>query len=260
MKIQEYFDLHRAYLVGKKDLFTAKKQFILAPATIIALILLVGMIAGRNGSIGNEMYSGFFMVILYIGGLITTSTLFRDSHDSENIHNFLMLPASVLEKYLVRFLFSTLGLILIASLIVFASSLITSLLNLILYKASPVIFNPFLNRDIWFGVQGYLVLQAPFFLGAIWFRKHNLLKTVLSLLVIHILLGILTGGLGYVMIIRAFQDGSLHMGATEIFGNSFFSSRRILLFLRVLGQGVVPVTCWTAAYFRLKEAQVKDGV
>ena len=47
---------------------------------------------------------------------------------------------------------------------------------------------------------------------------------------------------------------------------SFFLSHRIMdgkilaAGLRILLQVIIPASCWTAAYFRLKEAEVKDGV
>ena len=249
----------RLYLTARKDLFFTKRQFILVPSTIAAFFLLIGLIAGSTGSAPVDIYGGLFTVTLYLGGLITTSSVFRDRHRQDSIHNWLMLPASTLEKFLVRFLFSTAGVIIIALMTVWISSLLISLANLLLYGHSVLLFNP-LSSEIWYGLQGYLALHSLFFLGASWFKKNHLIKTLLTLFVIQILIGLISSGFGYIFIFRLFRENRFLMETTPFVGNWPLSGRTIAAAVRILVQGIIPLSCWTAAYFRLKEAEVKDGI
>ncbi len=258
--MNNYFSWSRFILLARKDLYTVRKQMILAPGMICAFILMIGMISGRTGSVLNEFYQGVFVTILFLGGPISISLLFRDSHNSSSIHNFLMLPASTLEKFLTRFLFSLFGIILIAGGTVLAGSLLTSLINGILYRSPMVIFNPFTEKELWYALQGYAVLQVPFFLGALWFRKNNLIKTLLALFLLNILLGLITGGLGYMILFRFFETDTFPPAFFRILQSTGLSSGGLVIMARILVQGIIPLSCWTASYFRLREIQVKDGI
>ena len=253
------FNTKRVYLVARKDFFFTRKQFILVPSTIVAFGLLIGMLAGKSMHLTNSFFLGFFGGILFVSGLILTSSSFKDRHNSNNIHNWLMLPASTFEKFLVRFLFSTAVIIIGSALICWLSSLLSGIANAILYDQSITLFNPF-KSSVWHMIQAYLVFQPLFFLGAVWFRKNHFLKTILTLFCLQIIISLISGGLGYMFLYR-FLEGNFNSLA-----ESFFLSHRIMdgrvlaAALRILLQGIIPVSCWVAAYFRLKEAEVKDGV
>ncbi len=253
------FDAKRVYLIARKDFFFTRKQFILVPSTITAFGLFIGMLAGKSMHLTNDFFLGFFGGILYLSGLILTSSTFKDRHNSNSIHNWLMLPASTFEKFLVRFLFSTAGIIIGSALTCWICSLLTGIANAILYKQSLTFFNPF-RISVWHMVQAYLALQPLFFLGAAWFRKNHFLKTILTLFILQIFLSLVSGGLGYMFLYR-FLKGNFNSLAADFFLSHRIMDGRILAAsLRILLQGIIPVSCWAAAYFRLKEAEVKDGV
>jgi hypothetical protein len=209
--------------------------------------------------LSSDFFTTFFGGILFLAGLVTTSHVFKDRHNSYNIHNWLMLPASTLEKFLIRFLFSTAGVILGSALCCWLCSLLTGIANALLYNQNMVLFNPF-SFSVWHMIQAYLAIQSLFFLGASWFRKNHFLKTVLTLFILQILISLISGGLGYMFLFR-FLEGDFNGMAGEVFISSWITDGRTLaIALRFLLQGIIPASCWTAAYFRLKEAEVKDGV
>ena len=258
--MNNYFSWHRIILVTRKDIYTIRKQIILAPSAICAFILMIGILSGRTGSVQNEFYWGVFLTILFAGGPIVISLLFRDSHNSSNIHNFLMLPASTAEKFLIRLFFSLFGIILIAGITVLAGSALTSLINRFIYQVPVIIFNPFIENKIWYAIQGFWVIQVPFFLGALWFRKNNLIKTLLTLFILNILLVLITGGLGYMILFQFLKNDSFPPVFFQLFQRTGITSGGSVILFRILLQGIIPIACWTASYFRLKEIQVKDGI
>ena len=258
--MNEIFTLRRLFLTALNDLYFARRQILLAPVTITAFIILTGMINGKNNTLSPSHYNSIFLFILFIGGLISTAAVFRDSYSRESIHRFLTLPASHFEKFLVRFLFSTIGYVLLTLLIVWTGSVLTSLINLFLYHQVFLLFNPFHQEVFYIALQGYLAIHAPFFLGAVWFRKHNLIKTLLTLALIQILLVLISGGLGYAIFFRFLPGNSDYQTFTGSFTPAVQSFSNLIIPLRIILQGIIPLTCWTAAYFRLKERQVNDGV
>ncbi|OQY34618.1 MAG: hypothetical protein B6241_04125 [Spirochaetaceae bacterium 4572_59] len=258
--MNQYLNTKRLLRLCRKDYYTTRRQIILAAATIGAFIFLIGLIGGKDRPVSPSSYNSYFTIILYLGGIITTAAIFKDRHDRDSIHNWLMLPASTLEKYLVRFLFSTVGLILITLITVWLSSFITSLALFLLYGHSFSLFNFTDKRDIWLIIQGYLALHPFFFLGAAWFRKNQIIKTLLTLFIIQIILSFIGGGLGYMFLIRFAMENEFYMTDQTFFNDIMISGKNIALMARILFQLIIPVCCWTTAYFKLKKAEVKDGI
>jgi len=249
----------RLLLTARKDFYSALRGGITSSVTVLVALVFIGLIGGYTGSVPYETYDNYFRSILIIGGLIATAAAFRDRHGKDSIHNWLMLPASTLEKYLVRFAFTTAGVILISLAVVWLSSLFTGILNNLIFSLPFFLYNPFADPYAWQIIQGYLAAHSLFFLGATWFRKNHFIKTVLTLLVIQICLSIFASGTGYLLFFRLTGPGVF--SPHNIFTIEQFSHFRLMKILfRILIQAVIPVTCWTAAYFRLKEAEIKDGV
>jgi hypothetical protein len=123
----------------------------------------------------------FFLIGLYVAGLIFTSKSFDELGNKSRGMDYLLLPASHLEKFLTTLLITTIGFLSVYHVAFFlavkAGESILSLRN-----GTPLINDLAYNRQangwyinyfIWF------VAQAMFLLGTVYFQKYSLIKTVL---------------------------------------------------------------------------------
>jgi hypothetical protein len=107
----------------------------------------------------------------------------------------------------------------------------------------------------------YLVSQGIFFLGAAWFRKHSLFKTVLVLFGLSVILG-LWGLLGARLLFwelftgNAFQLNTL----AAMPGVSYTFMRVAESVARIIYWGLLAPFCWILAWLRVREAEVHHGV
>jgi hypothetical protein len=127
-----------------------------------------------------DIYLGLLPLVLFGGGLLFTSTIFADLHHPLQKFHYLTLPCSNLERFLSRYLLSAplYVLYMLVAFVLFdwvAAGISQLLMG---SRATPLLeFQPAELRSM---IAQFLLLQALMFLGAIFFRSHVLIKTVLS--------------------------------------------------------------------------------
>ena len=153
---------------------------------------------GSLGAIIVFIFLGYFnsasglAALLYGPGLITSSYAFADL--KTNPQSLLILPATNSEKFTARWL-ATGPLFLLYTYGVFAlCSMIVVLANKIPFSALEIF-----TIEIAIICAKYFILHAVFFLGAIYFRSLNLIKTSIAIFIILGLLGVLTMLCSYIM-------------------------------------------------------------
>lgn len=154
------------------DVYLHRKTILTVAATIIVLYALMPFQITANATA--------YFLILYLGGFIITSYTFKELHDKNKVYLYLTLPCSNLERFLSKWLQTTV-LFAIGTLIVFyLFSLLTVIVNRLVYKQDIATFN-LLQADLWLSIGKYIILQAIFLLGAVTFKKNAFIKTVLTL-------------------------------------------------------------------------------
>ena len=210
-------------------------------------------------------YADLFPNFLLLGGLIITSLSFADDMFSKNgQQQWLMLPATSLEKFLAKGVLTAFAYPIALIAVFFLSSVVTEPLQLLFFGNPLTLFNPF-TRELASQLAVYWVWQSIFLLGATYFHKGHFFKTILALGVLGIAFAAL--GLLFVKIVFSLKYGSSLRAFDVVF--SFDS----LLFnpatgavgaFRVLGQilyfVVLPLFCWVTAFFRVEEVQATDAV
>lgn len=145
------------------------------------IIYLTNLDARTAGS--PEFHRVLFAVALIGGGLIFTSTIFADLHHPLQRFHFLTLPCSILERFLSRYLLSA-PLYYLYVLIVYAVfDRMAALIAEVTMGTSASAFAPF-DPQILHLTLTYFGLHALMFGGAIYFRSHALIKTLLSVVLI----------------------------------------------------------------------------
>ena len=175
------FDPTRFWNLIKLEATTKNKRALLILGAILGLLLLYQMWLGWNND--NDAYNFIntsFGTLLLIGGLIYTSYSFLEFSDSSTSMTYLTLPASNFEKFLSKWLFSTLGLY----LFLLAAYGFFALIGIGIFKAifpmQVESFNPF-GETNWLLTKVYFVISSLFLVGAITFKSYHAPKTILTL-------------------------------------------------------------------------------
>ena len=257
-----WFEPKRLGFLLKLELVKGWRALVIVAATVIGFLLLVAFIMGYLGQ--HMEHESSFSNFVFIGGFIFTSRAFFAFHKKEWNIPALMLPASIFEKGLTGLLLTSVGWGIYTVAVYWIFSLISSGLNLLVWDFATPFFGP--SRQMGWILLHYLILQSLFFLGAALFRKAALFKTVLSMMGLMTFLGLV-----FMLLLRLFfweEAGVImEMGEKE-FGMKFasdpFHYQGHFRGWAVLGKtfyfGLMPLFCWTTAFFRLREIEVKDGI
>lgn len=254
--------------VIKKELLE-KKRLLCIYAAAVTLILLIqelfdAFIAWQTQFVlpAAENYSGSFSLFLFFGGLILTSTIFaQDLFSKTAQHNYLMLPASQLEKFLAKGLLTAVGYPVVLALLFGISSVGIELITRIFFDSPILLFNPFSRATLQL-IGHYLAIQSVFLLGATYFRKAHFVKTVLALGLLGIVVGLFTAALmriafaPYMEQLRSMQimvDASAIQDHQTLFG-VFKWIGSLVYWL------IVPLFCYFTAYQRVKEVEATDAI
>jgi len=255
----------RIFSVLVRDLEEDRKGLTTYSITVVAIITalaLIQAIAFRFTAQPDEsMYEGLYFGFLFLGGMIFTSLSFSDDlYNRIRNHQFLMLPASPLEKLLSRALISAIIYPVALTLLFTLASLALEPLLYLLFREPMNLFNPFQKNHLT-GYFNYISVTSVFFLGSIYFRKVHFFKTILASLVILFTLSMIS-----TLLIRLFffdyfsgwelshefqysfvARGSWPLGTYRAIGN-------IIYFI------LLPLFSYTVAYFRIQEVQATDAL
>ena len=183
------FSFYRFLLVFKRFYFMNQFNWMIGILGIAGLLFTFWLLPVIALDVSPEQYSfsnlEFAVTFLYVlGGFILTSRLFHEVHSPSSAFQFLTLPATNFEKFLASWAISSIGYTVIAMFVIVLLSLLIEIIIAIQLGTmnSFSIFNPF-GQDNLDTMQGYFYYQCIFFLGAIYFKKNNFLKTLLSIIV-----------------------------------------------------------------------------
>ncbi len=192
MNTQSLLSLKRIYLLIRRYITLNAKATLIALGGISGFLLLIILV--QTYASGQVIYSGFvktFWAIFFFGGFILTSRIFHELHSPEKSYQYLSLPASTLEKFLSRWLLSSLIYMVVTFLVLGLIGLLGGGLGAGLFGVQFHPLNP-LQLDFIQLAGTYWVMQSVFLLGACHFRGHNFLKTLLALFLIGVFIAIFT--------------------------------------------------------------------
>jgi len=266
------FSFSRLFYQGRIELAERWKFYFLSGwivAGIYLAISLVYLLFGKTLEASSAVF--FFRVNLFVGVLLASS-VFSEIGNPERARAYLLIPSSRLEKFLAKFLLTTVGYFLCSMVIMFAASCLTGLLNWLVAKDVMFVFDPRLRvwisanplageggyyKSIFFLVlDRFIFLHAIFFFGAVFFKRYHLPKILGSLVLINIFFL-------FLLIIGTFAFGlSVHQGLAEKWmaylqdnGTAvkevFSSGWRLFLFL-------LPIVLYGLAYWIFSRKQVKS--
>ncbi len=273
------FSMHRLWLLMRSDFLAERRAFTWAIGTAVFCVLLLSLQQIRWGYVDYSMHQELYGYTLFIWGIFATSRSFRALHDPTRIEAYLLLPASSLEKFFARLLPVTVGIGIFLPIFLLALSTIIESVSTIFFGIRRPLFNPF-DLEIWKLYGYYIIIQAPFFLGAIWFRRLNFLISSFVIILFHIVLAtailitarITIGTNDWQHLYgQNLQQGSdtgafshfdfFHFGfAHDLFHQLLDTNWSFLAAVFWIVIALLPPVLWWIAWLRLKEVQVTHGV
>jgi len=204
----------------------------------------------------------FLMLVLTIITIVNSVTVFSALLQPNSSIHFYMTPASIGEKYAASWLYSGIFTFVIYLAVFGLVHLMSiSIGNLITGKTLPFDFpKPEIIRESFYNI---MYVQSLFLLGAVVFRKNPFWKTILTLIILGISIGLISAAL-----IRWYILGSEAFNTSEMTSFSWNlniqnmddlnlpeSLDNFKNFVTVVVTSI-PIICWIAAYFRLKTREV----
>lgn len=264
--------MNRLLALIKREWKTGQRDYTIYGLVVVLLLFafetMQSLIVRYTGmaSFPMEVYSEMFPGFLLLGGFITTSMMFSEDMYSKNSqHNWLMLPATNLEKFLSKALVSTIAYPIVVTLVFFLTSVVTEPIQLLIFGSPVGLFNPFKGNELGMLLAQYWVWNSVFILGAAYFHKAHFVKTVLAVGVIALGFGALA--LLFTRLVFAIKFGStvnffdtLNFNYPDFPGNSMVSIKVFAGIAKVLYYAVLPLFCMVTAFFRVEEVQATDAV
>ncbi len=253
----------RLLLLIRNTVLVNRNLILVLSAVFSALIILIAI---KDTFIGNatNLYTSMYYVLLYIAGFSATWGFAKELHDKRKGTTWLLLPATTMEKFIALLLLTTFVLICGAAVYMAVLSLaLEAGIGMVTTNVHKV-FNPF-NSSFYYGVTVYISIQAPFFAGALYFRKHAISFTILSLFVYWIILVVFASFAGKLLLheyITPLANISGPMGGTAklylmtVIGNLSPFSDIWKPVLSITLRYVFPIVCWIIAFFSLKEMEL----
>ncbi len=264
MKINNSISLDRLGYLLKKDIAGIVTKTLIVTGAVAAFILFISALNAYNRPDSGQFYFRFFKDILFFGGFIITAGSFTDMHKKETAQNFLLLPASTFEKFLSRLILTSAGYAVITIAGMMLLSYISEGINILIFSRHNGLFNP-LNKNVWLLVAHYMVTQSIFFLGSVYFRKYNFIKTINVIFLFVILVSIVLFLFLRIVFFDFFSNFfkldpsaySFRWGISNVYPENLSS---LVTFIKI-SYWIIPAPLfWIISYFRVKEAEIKNAV
>ncbi|MFK8019313.1 MAG: hypothetical protein AB8B86_06060 [Pseudomonadales bacterium] len=256
------FSIERVVGLLANEVSLRFRSALLVSAVIVSLMMLSHLMQElyNDGGGDSSVVAEWLGRILLIWGVIEACSVFDDMHDRNRMASFLLLPASALEKTTAKFLLVS---FVFAAFILALGSVASILCAIVSFLSVGKLITPpaLFDADSAATFQTFLVAQSIFFLGSAWFRKSQMTKTALSVLILVLSIFALLIFLVWVFM----PDAVFNNPDTSIDFDEFLSDYGdfylgILEILSTVAFIAVPVICFAIAWMRVREVQLSDGV
>jgi len=261
-KISDIISMRRLGLLLRRDFSAGYKSVFIAMAAVGGFVILVSVLSALGRELG-PIHDQMYFPLLFLGGYIVTSLIFKELHLNGQSVFYLTLPGSSLEKFLSKLLVSSLGYAFGSLFFYTAVSSAAEGINRLIFGYGHPFFNPF-TREVLLFVAVYLVTQAVFLVGSVYFRKLAFIKTNLYLWLFGIVLTILVAVVAWI-IFRDYAVGpriELEPYMEELGRRGEMQSvllplaEKFLQVAKVLFWGAAAPVCWIISFLRLRETEV----
>ncbi len=210
------FSIERVALLARNRILDEASVVGIGSAAILALNLLGVLLARKAFFNAHGFGGGLWVPAIVVGGLLLAAQAFKGMHDGKSGTDWVLLPATPLEKYAAAFAESVLIYPLAAAVLAMAASAALSLVERLAGGPGGAIWTPFGLRALraW---ADYAIAATVLLAGSSALRKAALLKTAGLAMAYGLVIGLVLS-LGFWAI---FGGGSADISIIGGMGRSF---------------------------------------
>ena len=185
------FSIGRLGYLLRRDLLQDYRTILIAFVVVIGILKVNAIANTWNGQSLGQFHEFMFPFLLFLGGTIFTTSIFNELNDASRRHTYLSLPASTLEKFISKYLVSSIGFVIFTIVAYWIFALLIGLFAYLAFGSEIAHFKPFssLNLEL---MKVYFAVHSVAFLGAIVFDKFAFFKTGISCMALILLTAIIT--------------------------------------------------------------------
>lgn len=267
-----YFDITRFFSVLKIDLIKAKSMAIVCLIPY-ALYIFVGLLSAYLFRFPLTVKP--FLVLSLLVAPLSVSIMFSRLHDDKKAVMELLIPASSIEKFLSKLLIATVFYFLATLIFAFFASFVLMLLSLPVLKEKAEIFSllkPFISFSVGeFSLNMsysrlyliYITVMSFFFFGAVFFKKHHVIYTVLFILLVSFVFGIISRFLAALIMPDLFTaSGAVSAYTREAMAEAIETNEsvkagleRVSYFVGIYFNAILPLVFYIISYFTLTDME-----
>lgn len=251
MKTSNTFSIKRVGLLTYRHVFSILRPYLMYFAAAGSILIIISLLNTLGTNYFSEnVFISLGEVILFIGGVMFTSSIFKEISSKHRGWLYMMLPANPSEKIISYWLLSSAGYVVMASLTLVVSSIVLSALSTLIFKTAFYVFNPFsmVHLNI---LLHYCIAQSLFFFGAIFFQRNNFIKTILSVFVFAMIMGVL----GVIITYLLFGKTGIDSNNIQLTDDHLFTVT-IPYIAKVSYYGLMVPFFIIVSYFKFKEREV----
>ncbi len=257
MQTDKFFNFRRFWLLLKNDFLGNYRSSLIAIGAVFGVLLFIN-VSSSSSSSDWDFHLVFYPLTLFIGGFIVTSMAFTELHHKQKSYAYVTLPASQFEKFLSKFLLTSIGYVLISAVLYYLYSLIAILISMPFfsrYHGAFDMFHPVIIKTMLI----YLVTQSVFMFGAVYFKSHNFIKTILSLYALSLVLSLFSMLLARILFGDFFHGAPFSFSGMESVEFQYFAEstgRIIARVAEIFFWAFMAPLFWVLSYLRLSETEV----
>ncbi|WP_147319937.1 hypothetical protein [Chitinophaga silvisoli] len=273
MQTSNVFHAPRFGAYFKKHIVDNLRLYLMSMVVLVGVLIAIGLIGvfttSKREIIDANFVFPFYGILLFGAGLIFAGFSFIQLGDKSRGIDYLLLPASHLEKFLTTLLITTVGFLLVYHIAFSAATFIGA--GIVSLSRGKHTINGYFPDDLkndmtqlyhwWFMAQGIILL------GSAYFPKYSVIKTLFAVFIIVLLIGIVN--IAFMSIL--FHGHLMHWAASApFFGVAIVEHQQVETYRSVFLESpkwmrdvlyffwrfILPPALWVLAYFRLKDKEI----
>lgn len=239
----------------QKTAYENARFTIIGISTIFGFFSVILFFSALNGANAWDKMNNFYVAGFIISGIFLSGMAFTNFRNKEKTMNYLMLPASTLEKLISELLLTTIVFAIVYTILFFVFNLAASLVASI--YGLPTNFVNLMDLNVLEGFMYYVIFQSIFLAGSATFRRAPLFFTLFSLFVAWIAVFI------FVVIISTSLKGEFENLAFNNFNigpNTFpkedIENHILVQIPKYMFYYLTAPLFWLVTYFKIKEKEV----
>jgi len=264
-----YLNYYRCLLVIQKFWFENRKAMLLMSLALgsILIIWMSLFLSFRNPGIFREKSQVWnYFLFLLLSGCVSANFLFYNLSSKSRSINFILLPASTLEKIICAFLFGIVFFWISYTVIFYAVNYPMVHISNALYGTHWSVINifkidryenPLFNHPCSVMFYEVLISQAICVTGSLYFRQYSFFKTAVVMLVIWVLIVLVFMTAPMALPKGGFYDSVLAFEVLDYSGNKLLEVPgwfRILI-IAFFSIGIT-LWLWLISYLKLKVREI----